>query len=649
MIFFERPLWPEFVNHLETIKRQKEINNYIEECKNGNIRYKLNSPFAHLGGFIRALRSKFGDKCLYCECSLLGLPDSEYMLNWFRPVEQALVLNENLVFQFRSTPHYFWLQWEWHNIYLSCELCARAKNDQFPIAGPLASIGSIGSALREERALILDPCDKDNNPLTELRFRSDGSVEPFNSTSKRGKTTIEIFKLNERSDLLQQRKAAILEVDNIFETCKQSRGSSARQIDDFDRLIAACGVTQPFAGARRWHLRALLEGKQRPTGKRWLYVRKYIEQWFGEQPSSPPTPVIYKDSDGFDFELQSGKSHLEVKVVHRPFRESIERLPFNVSLPKVNIDYTALRSFATDIDEYSKLLSAKFFRDIRVSNALSYAIGRVEEGKRTLLIRLKVPLQHSLLHNVRWELLKDPMTGEWLGRKYPFVRAIEVGQEPRGRKLENNKPMALIALAVPSNGNEHYSLPLINKESLRETARNTLEGYEIDVLNNTTRNTLRDRLRKGVDVLCIYSHGITTSNNMPALYFEDSNSETAPITAHELAEIFRSVSLRPRLVVLAACNGAGRSDNIVDSHVAIGPLIAASGVEAVVAFYDLVSLKTLEIGLPILFRHLLKEGNIELAMLEMRIELAIHNEPWWQAVLFLKLLNGNIFSSLKKV
>ena len=58
-----------------------------------------------------------------------------------------------------STPDaYWWLAYEWANLYFSCEVCNRNKRNQFPVIGERAPTGATGRALRKELALLIDPC-----------------------------------------------------------------------------------------------------------------------------------------------------------------------------------------------------------------------------------------------------------------------------------------------------------------------------------------------------------------------------------------------------------------------------------------------------------------------------------------------------------
>jgi hypothetical protein len=103
------------------------------------------------------------------------------------------------------------------------------------------------------------------------------------------------------------------------------------------------------------------------------------------------------------------------------------------------------------------------------------------------------------------------------------------------------------------------------------------------------------------------------------------------------------LAVRPRLVILAACQSASSSDRPGASLIALGPRLALAGVGAVLAMHDTISVDTIVAGMPILFDELRQHGIVDRAVAAMRNVLATRGDDWWQPVLYLRLQDGRIW------
>src|SRR5215204_731503 len=75
-----------------------------------------------------ALKKLFHGKCAYCETRIEA--SSVATVNRFRPKGGSINLNKKF-----DPDHYWWLAYEWFNLYLSCRLCVRNKASRFPVSG----------------------------------------------------------------------------------------------------------------------------------------------------------------------------------------------------------------------------------------------------------------------------------------------------------------------------------------------------------------------------------------------------------------------------------------------------------------------------------------------------------------------------------
>ncbi len=198
-----------------------------------------------------ALEELFHGKCAYCESVLPATETAD--IDWFRPKASATDLDG------KTSIGYWWLAYEWTNLYYCCQLCNRKyKRNRFPVRHARAT--SPGADLAAEGAYLIDPCIED--PAEHLSFGLAGGVE---GKTDRGVVSIEILGLS-RSDLVAQRKAAIealrLELALAFAT-----GDAARIKEITDKTA---DPAYPFAAARRQSVHSLIEAeaKARPSRTR---------------------------------------------------------------------------------------------------------------------------------------------------------------------------------------------------------------------------------------------------------------------------------------------------------------------------------------------------------------------------------------------
>jgi uncharacterized protein (TIGR02646 family) len=175
-----------------------------------------------------ALRELFSRKCAYCETPVGDRGEIDH----FRPRFGAL--NADGAF---SPDHYWWLAYEWENLYLACAMCARVKGPRFPVGARRARPTAQGEALMSEQAFLLDPCL--DEPGEHLLFDAEGRVA---AKDARGETTIEILNLN-REELVRWRREAVEEARRSWNAVLKSGDQPA--------YVALFDATVPFAGIRR--------------------------------------------------------------------------------------------------------------------------------------------------------------------------------------------------------------------------------------------------------------------------------------------------------------------------------------------------------------------------------------------------------------
>lgn len=128
------------------------------------------------------------NKCCFCE-RLIGTDgDVEH----FRPKQAYRQAKGETL----KRPGYYWLAYEWDNLYLACTGCnQRHKQNLFPLQDPTKRAINHRQSIKNEQPLFVDPGKED--PETVIGFR--GEVAYAIEGNLQGKATIDALKLNYRS------------------------------------------------------------------------------------------------------------------------------------------------------------------------------------------------------------------------------------------------------------------------------------------------------------------------------------------------------------------------------------------------------------------------------------------------------------------
>lgn len=186
-----------------------QVEEFFKRDKSERLQKKHRANVRVLQKFKRPLAKLFHRKCAFCE-TRLETDLSNCNIVWFRPKADAMDLKGNT-----DPDHYWWLIYEWSNLYPACTPCSRQKSSRFPVDGPRAEPGFFDEDLENEKRLIYDPCQ---NTRFKFSYLGDGKIEPANRMAA---TTVEVFGLN-RTQLVRDRKKVIDELNPI--------------ISDFERL-----------------------------------------------------------------------------------------------------------------------------------------------------------------------------------------------------------------------------------------------------------------------------------------------------------------------------------------------------------------------------------------------------------------------------
>jgi uncharacterized protein (TIGR02646 family) len=152
----------------------------------------LSSIYAHTE-VKQALIKAQHKKCCFCESIVGDRGDVEH----FRPkgaYQQAKGDSLNY-------PGYYWLAYEWENLYLSCSACnQREKKNLFPLQDSTQRATNHNQPISQEQPMFID-CGQEN-PEDFIGFR--GEIAYAINGNQRGQMTIDYLGINQE-DLIEKR------------------------------------------------------------------------------------------------------------------------------------------------------------------------------------------------------------------------------------------------------------------------------------------------------------------------------------------------------------------------------------------------------------------------------------------------------------
>lgn len=126
-------------------------------------------------------------KCCYCEAK----PDKPYAhlhVDHWRPKSRTKQSKDAQ----ESWPGYYWLAYDWDNLFLGCHFCNSAnKGDLFPLSDPATRARDHHADLGTERPMLLKP-DGPEDPADHIRFHEEVPV----GKTPEGKATVAVLGLD---------------------------------------------------------------------------------------------------------------------------------------------------------------------------------------------------------------------------------------------------------------------------------------------------------------------------------------------------------------------------------------------------------------------------------------------------------------------
>ena len=334
-----------------------------------------------------------------------------------------------------------------------------------------------------------------------------------------------------------------------------------------------------------------------------------------------------------------------------------------------HFDLADLRDKLLNPQAYGQALMGSLLEDDKVRDYFSNSLVASQTSGKVLRLRLFIDRSAPELHDLRWETMRNPQDESWLltSQRILFSRFLSSTSWERIQLRSRGMLSALVVIANPGNLTEYQvdekSLTPINAQAERQRAEDGLKDDDVQISylvsdtsqpGNASLAKIIETLKQGFDVLYLVCHGALLSRAKPPgpyLYLENEEGKTVAVPGLELVERVRDLlpHQRPRLVVLASCQSAGEGDvpRLSDSQgalAAIGPQLAQAGVPAVLAMQGNITMETVAKFMPVFFRDLLQDGQIDRAIAVGRG--AVRERPdSWMPVLFMRLRAGKLWFS----
>jgi hypothetical protein len=306
-----------------------------------------------------------------------------------------------------------------------------------------------------------------------------------------------------------------------------------------------------------------------------------------------------------------------------------------------------LNGLRTDAAAYGRRLGQDFFAAPSVREVFT----AVQALDGPLRVRLAIAANAHELNALHWEALADPASPEpaaplFLNDRIRFSRFVDSPDWRRAAKRAKSDMCALVVVANPNDLNRFtpggQALAPVNVAEEVQRAKTGLEGVELKVLGETERASLAnivDRLLGAPDILYLVCHGALIDDK-PQLFLENDTGAADVVEGAQLVAKLSGLQQPPRLVVLVSCQSAGNAES--DALNALGPTLGEAGVPAVLAMHGNVRMATIDTFMPVFFRELQRDGEIDRAVAIARGATQEHKDHW-APILYMRLKSGGLW------
>ncbi len=302
---------------------------------------------------------------------------------------------------------------------------------------------------------------------------------------------------------------------------------------------------------------------------------------------------------------------------------------------------------------YGQHLTQSLFAERNAQDIFSEAYLYASTYHLPLRLCINIDRNAPELNSLHWETLLDPETKQPLctdenilfSRFWNSSRLIPYVPEPRDRLT------ALAVISNPTNLKQNtLSLKEIDIQKEINYARDGLAETDLSVLGLDTPATLDEIAARinGRDILYLVCHGAYIRGK-PCLWLQKPDGTADVVEVDQVKEKFtqmrRSRTRLPMFAILVSCQSAGNNQGSGENALlALGPQLLESGVPAVLAMLGSVSFQTMDAFLPVFFRELWQDGQIDRATRAARRQVLGTQSDWWMPILYSRLADNQLFS-----
>lgn len=355
----------------------------------------------------------------------------------------------------------------------------------------------------------------------------------------------------------------------------------------------------------------------------------------------------------FELALRRAEADLTVAVRFTPAGSSATVRLIDGDLPRVSLSPEVRRELLAaglDMAQYGRILSAALFADPRLAAALSRAWASAQSSGAGLRLRLDLDEREPDLHDLAWEALAAPaeIGGQPLAmhERLRLSRFLSSADMRPVMVRPRSEVRALIVIAAPDDL-DAFNLAPIDCDAELARARTALGAIPATVLARgasepATLEALVAALRDGPDLVYLACHG-SLHRGQPFLWLEDEDGLAKRVNAQVLVDRLQALEHCPLLVALASCESAG-GQGMQATLTALGPRLVAAGVPAVLGMQGSIAMTAVATCMPIFFRELLRDGQVDRALAAARASL-LASAAWWQPILWMRSSDGSLWDA----
>lgn len=314
-----------------------------------------------------------------------------------------------------------------------------------------------------------------------------------------------------------------------------------------------------------------------------------------------------------------------------------------VSGASIRLDSELLHRAEPDTNEYGSLLAEMVFAHQEMREQWAKAVGYAQKDGSSLRLCLTLDACPDYVHAVRWELLREPLdqTALAINERVWLSRYVS-SSHPLRMPCRVSEPLRVVAHVAHPSDLANYGFAPFDIEHEHQGLRTALRAATLTILDpHATLDDCMIAVQKRCDILYIVAHG-AVRDGTGVLWFAGPNGRSKPVRSSELCAALAMLAQQPMLVVLATCQSAG--DGASTFLPSLGAQLITAGIPAVIAMQGNISISTASTFMPVFFRELQTDGQIDRALTVARARVASHPD-WWRPVLLTRLRDGRLWKA----